>query len=270
MQLSDSEVEFDDLGDGVPILLLHGFPATRYLWSQVMPVLVAQGHRVVAPDLIGYGSSTTGPGASVDMASQARWMWELLDRLKIERTFIVAHDVGSAAAQLMVVAAPRRVRGLVILDGVYETEWAMDAIGSIRAWDVAAAARLLPVLTRRLGKSLHLRAMLAAWAGTGGGERLIRAARDLDPAQTTSLGESLRAAQVRSLVLWGRDDRYLDIDTVARPLAQLLGAPLVILPGGHFTPSDCPQEVAGAIGDFVLAGAPRFPGGEPACVHDGQ
>ena len=43
MQLTEAEVEFDDLGSGLPILLLHGFPATRYLWSQVVPVLVSQG-----------------------------------------------------------------------------------------------------------------------------------------------------------------------------------------------------------------------------------
>lgn len=251
VHLTDAELEFDDLGNGVPILLLHGFPATRYLWSQVVPALVSQGYRAVVPDLIGYGSSAAKPGRTIDMASQAQWMWELLDRLEIERTVIVAHDVGSAAAQLMVAASPQRVRGLIILDGVYGIEWAMDAIESIRTWDPAAAARLAPVLTRRLGKSQHLRTMLTAYAGQSGGERLIRAARALDPTQTASIGESLRASRVRSLVLWGRDDRYLDIDTVARPLAELLGARLVILPGGHFTPSDCPQEVSGAICDFV-------------------
>lgn len=251
VQLSDAEIEFDDLGAGVPVLLLHGFPATRQLWSQVAPFLVAQGCRVIAPDLVGYGSSTAPEGARVDMASQARWLWQLLDRLGIERTFIVAHDVGSAAAQLMVTGSPARVRGLVILDGVYESHWAMDAIESIRAWDSSQAQRLFPVLQRRLGRSEHLRAMLAAYAGEGGGERLIRAARDLDPTQTASIGESLRASQVRSLVLWGRDDRYLDTDTVARPLAELLGAPLRILPGGHFTPSECPQEVSTAICDFL-------------------
>ena len=251
VQLTTAEVEFDDLGAGTPILLLHGFPATRYLWSQVTPVLVGQGYRAIAPDLVGYGSSSPKPDVRLDMASQARWMWELLDRLGIDRAFIVAHDVGSAAAQLMVTESPARVRGLVILDGVHETQWAMDAIESIRAWDDADAARLSPVLARRLGKSQHLRTMLAAYAGEGGGARLIRAARALDPTQTASIGGRLRASRVRSLVLWGRDDRYLDIDSVARPLAELLGAPLVILPGGHFTPSDCPQEVSGAICEFV-------------------
>lgn len=251
VQLTDAEIDFDDLGAGVPVLLLHGFPATRHLWSEVAPALAGQGWRAIVPDLVGYGTAAAKPGVRLDMASQARWMWELLGRLEVERTFIVAHDVGSAAAQLMVAEGPARVRGLVILDGVYETRWAMDAIESIRAWDRSDAARLLPVLARRLGKSAHMRAMLAAYAGEGGGERLIRAARDLDPGQTASIGERLRASQVRSLVLWGRDDRYLDIDTVARPLAELLRAPLVLLPGGHFTPSDCPREVSTAICDFL-------------------
>jgi pimeloyl-ACP methyl ester carboxylesterase len=255
VQLAGAEVELEDVGAGIPILLLHGFPATRYLWSQVTPVLVARGHRVIAPDLIGYGTSAPKSAARIDMASQSRWMWELLDRLGVDRTFIVAHDVGSAAAQLMVTGSPARVRGLVILDGVYETQWAMDAIESIRGWDDADAARLSPVLARRLGKSQHLRTMLAAYAGQDGGERLIRAARDLDPRQTASIGQELRASRVRSLVLWGRDDRYLDMDSVARPLAELLSAPLVILPGGHFTPSDCPQEVSAAICDFVRTAA---------------
>lgn len=129
----------------------------------------------------------------------------------------------------------------------------MDAIESIRQWDTAQAHRLSPVLLRRLGKSQHLREMLAAYAGADGGKRLIQAARDLEPDQTAAIGPALRASQVRSLVLWGRDDRYLDIDTVARPLAELLSAPLAILTGGHFTPSDCPQEVSDAVCDFVAA-----------------
>ena len=255
LELTNAVMEFDDAGAGSPVLLLHGFPATRYLWSQVIPLLVGRGMRAIAPDLVGYGSSAPRPGMRIDMASQAGWMWELLDALELQRIFLVAHDVGSAVAQLMVAASPARVRGLVILDGVYETEWAMDAIESIRQWDTAEAHRLFPVLLRRLGKSQHLREMLAAYAGDAGGRRLIEAARDLEPGQTAAIGQSLRASRIPSLVLWGRDDRYLDVDAVARPLAQLLSASLAILAGGHFTPSDCPKELSDAVCDFIVAHA---------------
>ena len=251
LTVADAQIEFEDTGSGVPLLLLHGFPATRHLWSEVAPALAARGLRTIVPDLVGYGASAAAATASVDMASQARWMWGLLDALEVRRAWLVAHDVGSAAAQLMTVAAPARVLGLVILDGVYRSEWAMAAIESIRSWDPAEAVRLGPVLLRRLGKSAHLREVLTAYAGEEGGRRLIKAARDLDPRQTADLDAALGSTGVPSLVLWGREDRYLDVDSVARPLARLLGAELTILPGGHFTPSDCPREVCEAVGAFV-------------------
>jgi pimeloyl-ACP methyl ester carboxylesterase len=254
LTIFEAQVEFEDTGGGVPLLLLHGFPATRALWSEVAPGLTLRGLRAIVPDLVGYGASTAPAEVPVDMASQARWMWGLLDALGVERAWLVAHDVGSAAAQLMTVAAPARVLGLVILDGVYRTEWAMDAIESIRSWDPAQAQRLAPVLMRRLGKSAHLREVFAAYAGEEGGRRLIKAARDLEPQQTAGLDAALASSRVRSLVLWGQDDRYLDIDSVARPLARLLNASLAILPGGHFTPSDCPREVCEAVGEFVARG----------------
>jgi pimeloyl-ACP methyl ester carboxylesterase len=251
IQLAEVSLCLEDDGEGSPLLLLHGFPATRRLWSAMAPQLVAAGFRVIAPDLVGYGESEAPEGVRIDMASQAGWMLELLDRLGITRPVIIAHDVGSAAAQLMAVHAPERIRGLAVLDGVYGTEWAMDAIASIQAWDPADAHRLSPVLARRLGKTAALRDMLAAYQGEQGGSRLIRASRDLDPTQTANIGERLRASGVPAIVLWGERDEFLSIERVGQPLARLLDASLVKLPGGHFTPLDCPDEAAAALRTFL-------------------
>jgi pimeloyl-ACP methyl ester carboxylesterase len=253
IQLRDVSVCLEDNGQGSPLLLLHGFPATRHLWSRVAPLLVNAGFRVLVPDLIGYGDSGAPAGVPIDMASQAHWMPELLERLGVPRPVVIAHDVGSAAAQLMVASAPGRVRGLAVLDGVYSAEWAMDAITGIRDWDPADAHRLFPVLARRLAKSPALREMLAAYQGEQGGLKLIRAARDLDPTQTADIGEQLRASGVPAIVLWGERDEFLSIQDVGQPLAELLHAPLVKLPGGHFTPLDCPTEVADALRSFLAS-----------------
>jgi pimeloyl-ACP methyl ester carboxylesterase len=252
VRLSDVTIALDDVGEGAPVLLLHGFPSTRHLWSRVAPLLVDFGFRVLVPDLVGYGRSDAPAEVRVDMASQARWMLELLDALGVAQATVVAHDVGSAAAQLMVVNTPQRVRGLVVLDGVYKDEWAMGAIASIQTWNTSDANRLLPVLARRFGKKEAMREMLAAYEGQEGGLRLIRATRDLDPRQTEHIGDALHASDVPALVLWGERDEFLPVDTVARPLAELLRAPLTLLPGGHFTPIDCPEEVASALRDFLL------------------
>jgi pimeloyl-ACP methyl ester carboxylesterase len=255
IEVSGATIAFDDTGRGAPVLLLHGYPSTRHLWSRVAPSLVEAGHRVIVPDLVGYGASDVPAGVRIDMASQARWLLQLLDALGVARAAVLAHDVGSAAAQLMVASAPERVRALAVLDGVYGVEWAMEFVASIQAWDPADARRLHPVLARRLGKTAALREMLAAYEGEAGGLRLIRAARDLDPSQTAHVADALRSAGVPALVVWGERDAYLPIDTVARPLAELLSAPLVLVPGGHFTPLDCPAEVAAALREF-LAGLP--------------
>ena len=251
IQVKDATIALDDVGEGAPVLLLHGFPATRYLWSRVVPLLVNSGYRLLVPDLVGYGESETLAGVRVDMASQAHWMLQMLDTLGLTQAAVVAHDVGSAAAQIMLATAPQRLRSVAVLDGVYANEWAMDAIASIQAWDPQDADRLFPVLARRLGKSPALREMLAAYKGVTGGARLIRAARDLDPRQTENIGEALRASGVPALVLWGERDEFLSIDAVGRPLAELLGARLVKLPGAHFTPLDCPAEVAMELCNFL-------------------
>jgi len=254
--LKDATVVFDEFGGGAPVLLLHGFPATRQLWARVAPSLAEAGQvRVLVPDLVGYGASEAQGEVQVDMASQARWMFQFLDALGVARAAVVAHDVGSAAAQIMLSITPERVRALVVLDGVHGGEWAMGAVEGIKAWDAADASRLFPVLARRLGRSEPLREMLRAYEGERGGLRLIRAARDLDPRQTEHIGRALRAAGVPALVLWGEGDTFLPVETVARPLAEILGARLALLPGGHFTPLDCPEAVVAELRSF-LAGLP--------------
>lgn len=229
----------EDEGSGPPVLLVHGFPTSRALWKDVAPRLIAAGMRVLAPDLAGYGDSPTAP--DVGMESQAGWLLDLLDERGVEEVSLVAHDVGTAAAQILTVRAPSRVRSLVLMDGVYETEWAMGAVESIRDWDPGQAARLQPVLARRLRS---IRELLGAYAGNEGGRRLIHAARCLDPKQTAGMTARLRGTGVAVRVLWGADDAYLPVDSVARPLADALGAPLSIVPGGHFLPLDNPGDVA--------------------------
>jgi pimeloyl-ACP methyl ester carboxylesterase len=254
--IAGANVRFEDEGTGDAVLLLHGFPTTRLLWKGVAPLLVEAGLRAIAPDLVGYGDSSCPPGREPDMASQAGWMVALLDQLGVDRAAVVAHDVGTAVAQLLVARAPERVAALVLIDGVHGGEWAMDGIAPILTW--AEPARLFRVLLRQLRASGPVRLddalareVLAPYGGEEGGAKLIRAARALRPEQIVEIMPALRARPVPTRVLWGEHDSYLPLDEVGRPLAELFGAELVVLPGGHFAPLDCPREVADAVVAFV-------------------
>lgn len=228
---------YDESGAGPPMLLVHGFPATRRLWQDVAPLL--RGVRAIAVDLLGYGDSPDAP--DVGMSAQADALLAFLDELGLQRVVVAAHDVGTAAAQILAVRAPDRVRSLVLIDGVYEAEWAMDAVQSIREWDPARADRLQPILARRLKA---VRSCLESFAGERGGRRLIHAARCLDPSQTEGVTARLRGTAIPARVIWGAQDAYLPAERVGRPLADALGVELTVLPGGHFLPVDNPGALA--------------------------
>ncbi len=257
LTLDGTAIAYDDHGRGDPVLLLHGFPTTRRLWRGVVPALAEAGLRVVVPDLVGYGDSVCSPTAEPDMASQAAWMLALLDALDIRRAAVVAHDVGTAAAQLMLARAPERFRAVVLIDGVFAAEWAMDSVAPIRSWN--EPARLFRVLVRQLrasggsGKLADeaVREVLAPYDGEEGGAKLVRAARAMPPEQVVEVLPVLRETRVPALVLWGERDVYLGAEAVGRPLSELLGAPLSVLPGGHFLPMERPDLVASAIVTFL-------------------
>jgi 2-hydroxymuconate-semialdehyde hydrolase len=254
VRLKDLALEVRDEGGGPPALLLHGFPTSNRLWDGVLPRLCAAGLRCIAPDLAGYGLSDAPAEGEARMERQARWLVELLDASAVESALVVAHDVGSAAAEILMADFPRRVRGLVVADGVYADQWAMEWVESVQQWDPRNAARLAPVLARRLRSPTlpadAVRALLSSYEGERGGLRLIAAARALHPSETANRLQAIRAAGVPALVLWGADDRYLPIDTVARPLADLLRAQLHLIPGGHFLPAEAPQQMVDEIVAF--------------------
>jgi 2-hydroxymuconate-semialdehyde hydrolase len=249
IRVGNADIELIEQGRGDPVLLVHGYPTSRLLWQRVLPRLAASFH-VLALDLEGYGkSSGDGP---VDLASQAGRLLQLLDVLGLPRVSLVAHDVGSAAAQILAVRAQERLRALVIIDGVHAGSWALQSIEPVRAWDVGKAASLAKVLARTMHvKDPALREILAEYEGEAGGRRLIRAAQALDPDQTRSIAGELGKLRLPSLVIWGDRDEYLSVDEVGKPLATALGARLVVLPGGHFLPLDAPEALCATLEAFL-------------------
>ena len=94
-----SEMAYVVVGEGDPIVLLHGNPTSSYLWRNMLPHLEERG-RCIAPDLIGMGDSDklpdSGPG-SYCFVEHRRYLDALLEALDVrERVTFVVHDRGSA------------------------------------------------------------------------------------------------------------------------------------------------------------------------------
>lgn len=110
-------LHYVSVGEGEPLVLLHGWPQTWYEWRRVMPAL-AQHFRVIAPDLRGLGDSSR-PAGGYDKRTMAGDVWRLLSaHLGIERFCLVGHDWGGPVAFALAMAQPAAVRRLAILDVV--------------------------------------------------------------------------------------------------------------------------------------------------------
>ena len=105
-----------DTGTGPPVLLLHGFPDSRFLWRAQVPALAAAGFRAIAPDLRGFGDAPRPP----DVHSYRRPfliadVLGILDALGVTRAHLVGHDWGAALAWRLAGSYAERFDRVVVL-----------------------------------------------------------------------------------------------------------------------------------------------------------
>lgn len=102
---------------GLTYLCLHGNPAWSYLYRKMIPVLLEAGHRVVAPDLIGFGKSDKPKKDSFHSFSIHRQiLLELVERLDLQNVVLVVQDWGGLLGLTLPMEAPQRYRGLLVMN----------------------------------------------------------------------------------------------------------------------------------------------------------
>ena len=102
------------IGEGEPVVLLHGFPQHWWQWHAVAPVIAARGYRVFCPDLRGAGW-TVADDPRVERTTRLRDLLALFDALHIERAHLVSHDMGTITAIQLTYDHPERLRTAVQL-----------------------------------------------------------------------------------------------------------------------------------------------------------
>jgi pimeloyl-ACP methyl ester carboxylesterase len=179
-------------GSGPPVLLLHGWPQHWYAWRKVAPRL-AVDHRVICPDLRGFGWSDAPPGA-YDKATLAGDVLAVLDALELDRVELIAHDWGAWIGFLLCLEHPERFEHYLALN-MY-TPWPDPP--SARA--IGVMARLwyqLAIATPGLGQGLIRHTPFVRRLITAGAVHEAWSEQDLD-AFTDALKAPARAdASVR-------------------------------------------------------------------------
>ncbi len=255
-------------GSGPNVVLVHGVPASSFLYRKMMAPLADQGMRAVAFDFPGLGLADRPRGFDYSWSGLAAWMGEALEALELERCHLVVHDIGGPIGCEWAIRNPDRVLSLTALNtmlspATFRRPWPMRPF-SIRGvgelWLRATPRPVFATLFRRQGLA-DRRAMSTAEIyayhellhRVDGGRAFLRIMRgfELTEEKQRFLHEGLAGRSWPAQIVWGERDPALGLDHM-REVGRVLGVDdPVLLPAKHFLQEDQAQALAYEIADLV-------------------
>jgi pimeloyl-ACP methyl ester carboxylesterase len=247
--------------DNPPVIFLHGIPTWGFLFHQLLERL-KDTHRVLVPDLPGFGFSDKSDRFDRSITRQTEMIGQWMDHLKISSAAIVGHDIGGGIALRLATLFRDRVTRLCVINSVAYDSWptgAMLQFGHPSSRKRLAASTTLSLLRLTLKKGFAaapdaqlLEGLLAPYRTEVGKLSLIRNASALNTNLTIEITGLLPTITVPVLILWGEHDRFQPLKYagwLARdiPHARFVGVP----EARHFVMFDQPEVVLREIRAFL-------------------
>ena len=244
-------------------LCLHGNPAWSYLYRKMIPVFAASGHRVVAPDLIGFGKSDKPKKDSFhSFEGHRQILLDFVERLDLQRVVLVVQDWGGILGLTLPMAAPQRYQGLLVMNTTLATGLEPLSAGFLAWRDWCKSQPQFDVAKLFLRGNPQLSAAEAAAYNAPfpdkGYRAALRAFPPMVPDHAEAEGANLsRAAedfwrtqwQGRSLMAMGLQDPVLGEPVMQALHSRIAGCPepLRLPEAGHFV-----QEQGRAIAEAAV------------------
>lgn len=250
-------------GAGEPILLVHGFPTSGHLWTDVVP-LMPVGHRVVVLDLLGYGRSDPARVAPVDLRSHADRLIRVLDLLGINFACVVGHDIGGGIAQSAAIRHPHRISRLCLIDSVAFDAWPTRLVKLARAM-IPLTRHLPPSWIQSVVRTELLRGYqdhdrgahdidlyLRPFMESDGRDALMTHLTTLDSSETATLAPRLKDIVSPTAILWGDHDPFLPVSLGERLHGAIPHSTFERLPDArHFVPHEAAHAVARVVSELL-------------------
>ena len=263
-------------GEGPVVMLIHGITSSWRTWENVIPVL-AKNHTVIAPDLMGHGSSAK-PQGDYSLGSFASGLRDLMIALGHERATVVGHSFGGGVAMQLSYQFPERVERMVLVNsGGLGREVSL----LLRSATLPGAEFVLPLLfgqpaLRPIGVAigrvlgaLGLRSEgdiegiaqgLNSLGNADARRAFLHTARSIMDAggQRVNATDRLYLAQTMpSMIVWGERDPLIPADHGRHAHAAMPGSRLEVFPqAGHFPFNDDPARFAALLEDFIATTEP--------------
>jgi haloalkane dehalogenase len=260
-------IGYREFGEGPPVLLLHGWPSSSYLWRDVMPP-IARSNRVIAPDLPGFGASDKPLGVKYDFAFFERAIDGLLAALEVDTVALAVHDLGGPIGLHWTIRNPERVTRLALLNTLVYPQFSPAVIEFVTTLttpgqrEQTTSREGLAELARLVMPDDYegLDELIAAFAAPFDSADAQRALADagvgLDFEGFLEIEQKLPGLTMPVRIVYGEEDRALpDVaETMARVARDLPQAVVTPLPGrGHFIQEEVPEEVGLLLAEFFAA-----------------
>jgi pimeloyl-ACP methyl ester carboxylesterase/putative sterol carrier protein len=268
VQAGDVRLSTYVIGEGPPVIALHGLGGTKISMLPVVPAL-APYHRVIIPDLPGHGESEKPVSTEYSPRNYARVVRKLMDELDVKRAIVIGNSLGGRVALELAVRSPDRVRALGLL---------APAVPGFRVRYVLGFTRVIPTEIGAVPFPLRERWMKAAVRRLlgdptklpesgldGAAEEFIRIYRN--PQARMAFFDSLRHilteppkpfwAHMRRIrvpvqIVWGTADRLVPVRLAPKLAGELPDAELLILPRvGHVPQFEATAETTKALTKFI-------------------
>jgi haloalkane dehalogenase len=257
-----------DIGEGAPVVMVHGEPAWSFIWRKVIPPVRDAGYRCVVPDLAGWGRSDKPIDPSWhSLERHVELTASLLEELDLRDVSLVLHDFGGPIGLNVALVHPARIARIVILDTAIDARevWMNEAWVRIR--EFIEQTEDFPVGQFMRATCLHDPGddVIAAYEApfpvseSGGWRGLITSVPQKDDKSAAVAAEAfydaLRRDQRPMLILWAESDVFLTLASGQR-LASRIGRRIdhVIRDAGHGLQEDQGPMVGQLIADWLGAG----------------
>lgn len=258
-------IAYDVLGNGPPLLMVHGTPFSSHVWHPIAPAL-ASGHTIYLYDLLGYGQSEMREGQDVSLGVQNRVLAALLSHWQLKAPDVICHDFGAATVLRAHLLDDCDFARILMFDAVALPPWGSPFVQHVRRHEAAFAgvpayihravvvAYLKGAVSRTLSET-KLEPYLAPWTGETGQGAFYRQIAQMDQ-KYTDVVEPLYG-QVRAPVslLWGTEDQWIPL-AQGKKLARIFpDCRFTEVPGaGHLMQEDAPEAIIAAARRFFKEG----------------
>ena len=267
VNVDGARVHYQEFGDAAnpPMILIHGYTASVYVWKSAAPLLAEAGFRVIAVDLLGFGYSEKPSWFDYSIQSQARMVSRFMNRLGIGRATIVGSSYGGAVALNLTLDNAESVEKLVLVDAVCNDEPKKHPILRLAAVPGIGEA-LTPFLCDSkffmkfrmqgtLAKANHamitkdrIDSIIRPLHAADGHHSVLATSRNWD---ADRLEQDAHLINQQTLIIWGDSDTVIPIKNGYKLHEEILNSRFVILKNcGHVAPEEKSEIFAELVSEF--------------------